>query len=157
MIVWTETTIYIAREEILIDTIPLHEIECINEMNEEVNTGNKNKSNIMNKKSPTMHDEDDDQAMKIRKARSKGRSVLLYLKTIQEGFNAGRSYYIKATINNSSDSISAKLNAAAYTAKQRVYRKSLYQKSQEAAKALHKSFLFQMCVASFILLVIYFA
>jgi hypothetical protein len=157
LIAWTDTILYVARGEQLIDTIPLHEIDTVKEMNEEVNSSstiNKksalNSSSFEEKASPTSFS--DPMGDEKKKTIFKGRSILLHIKTISDGFNAGRSYYLKAIVN-ASDSITVKISAAARAAKRTMYKKSLYQVSREMAKLLHQSFVYQTCGALLILMV----
>ena len=77
----------------------------------------------------------------------------LQLKTSISGFNAGRIYYIKAQSASTEADLLDNLLNSIREAKIRVERKSRFEKSQEAVRSVQESHLFQMTVASLILLV----
>ena len=120
----------------MVDTIPLHEILQIEEMLE----------------APETKEENKDLERELKKKGLKHQTI--QLKTISNGFNNGKVYYIKAVnVDESSRIIISNLTRAAEAARRRVERKSRFQKSKEAVRKVHSSFAFQSLIALLIIMV----
>ena len=120
----------------MVDTIPLHEIMNIEEMLED----------------PESKEGTKDAERDIKKKGHKHN--IIQLKTVPEGFNNGKVYYLKAVnVDEASRTIVLHLMSSARSARDRVERKSRFQKSKEAVRSVQSSFAFQSLVALLIMLV----
>ena len=150
---------YIARGEVLVDTVPLHEIISVEEMKDEVETArnphasNQLKAAVTEKNhgsSDTASSEKDPQKKNAAKS---SRQSILQVKTDLDGFNFGRIYYLKPGMGAPGASIVQHLLGAIGTARDIEERKSRFQKSQESVRRVQESLGFQIMVAVLIMLV----
>ena len=119
----------------MVDTIPLHEIMKIEEMEQDESEPLCKELDRESKKKSLKHS-------------------IIQLKTVPDGFNFGKVYYLKgAHVDTPSRVVVAQLWEAAKSAKDRVERKSRFRKSQEAVLRLQSSLAFQSFVAVLIILV----
>lgn len=77
------------------------------------------------------------------------------IETIEDGYNSGRSYHIRADSQNRCDAIVATVNAFSKKARNAAVKANRFQKSQEIVLRFHSNVLFQFIVTSLILLVSY--
>ena len=158
-IVWTREKLFIARGEILVDTIPLHEIVNVSEMNED-NVFSSSRASKITMSSQTLlpcesfENEKSDlrQSLEIKSRKPSARQ--LQLKTVANGFNGGRTYYIRTLCNSSSDNFLEELTQAIRIAQKHVNRQSWSIKCQETVRRLQESTPFQSCIVFFIITVI---
>ena len=155
---------YIARGDVLIDTIPLHEIMSVEEMNDDPESArnHNNPQGMISKSSSERHlvssesvsnrSQSTDKDPQKKNTKSSRQSVL-QVKTILDGYNFGRIYYLRQSIGSSSTHIVKQLLVAVRTAISVVERKSRFQKSQDMVKGFQDSFGFQVMVAILIMLV----
>jgi hypothetical protein len=161
-IIWTQDTMYIARGEILVDTIPLHEIISVEEMQDDPETSRNPQTNHLKTSAPeknpassdTLPNRNQSEKDLLRKNTSKSsRQSILQVKTALDGFNFGRIYYVKPDIGTSGSNIVQSLLGAISIAKDIAERKSRFQKSQEKVRKVQESLGFQIMVAILIMLV----
>jgi hypothetical protein len=81
------------------------------------------------------------------------RQCTIQLKTVPDGYNFGRIYYLKANLDTPDRLIITHLSDAATKAKGKAERKSKLQESQDMMRKINKSLAFQVIVAVLILLV----
>ncbi len=79
--------------------------------------------------------------------------MAIQITTIPDGFNFGKTYYLRAPCNNKKQEFVQKLSMAMHIAKLRAHRMSVFQKVQGAVKRVQESFAFQMTIAVFIIAV----
>jgi hypothetical protein len=75
------------------------------------------------------------------------------VQTIENGYNSGRTYYLKAPSEEAGDSLCEELTRNAKRAKDAADASTRFQKAQNAVLAFYDSTPFQMCVAFLILAV----
>jgi hypothetical protein len=164
-IICTHDTLYFVHGEFMVDSIPLHEILNINEMNEDPeqsrptpSSSTKSSTNISfartnstSESSIGLRNADECEA---KKTTLRGhRQSIIQLKTMPEGFNLGRTYYLKPKRDASDQKMIAHLLDARIRAKEIAESKSKIQKSQDVMRTVQESFVFQSVVAVLILLV----
>ncbi len=162
-VVRTQDTLYIARAETLVDTIPLNEIISVAEMNDESHSLQSLKGSSISLRSTSgisdrvlMEQLNAKETLdrESKKTATKGhRPNILQIKTAPDGFNFGRTYYLKTGIDILGQTIVADLLQATKLAKARSNRKSRFIKSQETVRYFQESLVFQIFVASLIMLV----
>jgi hypothetical protein len=81
------------------------------------------------------------------------RQCIIQLKTVPEGYNLGRIYYLKTNIDTPDRLIIKHLSEARTKAKGKAERKSKFQRSQDMMRTVQESLVFQIIVAVLILLV----
>ena len=143
----------------MVDTIPLHEIVNVSEMNEDNVFSSSRASKITmssHSLSPceSFENEKSDlrQSLEIKSRKPSARQ--LQLKTVANGFNGGRTYYIRTLCNSSSDNFLEELTQAIRIAQKHVNRQSWSIKCQETVRRLQESTPFQSCIVFFIITVI---
>jgi hypothetical protein len=156
-----------------VDSIPLCEIEAVMEMNDESIQNNKTSfSTSLNPIKPIhSHSKADlaeipDMCTKDEDHLSGGKKFLvqpqlsniLQIKTILDGYNSGKTYYL-STRNNSNPELDRQLIVSQLSAKVKISRrkaeaKSRFQKSQEKVQVVQGSLTFQIIMAVFIMVVI---
>ena len=161
-IVWTHDTLYFAHGEIMVDSIPLHEILSIEEMNDDPELPKTLQSQSMisfaassldrNNSGHGKHKNPSDCESK-KEALIGHRQCIIQLKTVPEGFNLGRIYYLKANLDTPDRLIITHLSEARTKAKTKQERKTRFQTSQDMVRTVQESFVFQVLVAVLILLV----
>ena len=153
----------------MVDSIPLHEILSINEMNEDPDLSRPTLHSSSTKSSTTISFDRIDSASEVsvafkkdknaceyeaKKATLKGRrESTIQLKTTPEGFNLGRTYYLKPNLDAPDQLVITKLSNAIIHAKVIAEKRSKIQKSMEMIRTIHESLIFQSIVAVLILLV----
>ena len=160
-IVWTDDTLYVSRGDVIVETIPLHEITSVDEMNEdsEVETLSHGSASIRQGSSMIMkalESDGSDKKSEVERLKAVGRGHLqsiLMLKTITDGFNFGRIYYLNPNTDISSRVLASQIWTAACAAKARVEQKSRFRKSQDFVMSFQQSTIFQMTMAALIMLV----
>ena len=97
-----------------------------------------------------------DKKSEVERLKAVGRGHLqsiLMLKTITDGFNFGRIYYLNPNTDISSRVLASQIWTAACAAKARVEQKSRFRKSQDFVMSFQQSTIFQMTMAALIMLV----
>ena len=151
---WTNDTLYVARGDTLVETIPLHEILSITEMKEDPDFRCATQPQKLSKGSSRVYTQEQSSTETDSTTNwTGGRENTLQLKTVPEGFNFGRIYYFNAGLERSGPVIVEKLSEAVRDARIRFERKSRYEKSQEAVRCVQESTIFQTLVAGLIMLV----
>jgi hypothetical protein len=161
-VLWTHDTLYFAHGEVMVDSIPLHEIMSIEEMNEDLELSQSLQSpsirpfisiSTLERKNSTLDQGKDKTADTEQKKLTGHRKCIIQLKTVPEGFNLGRIYYLKANVDTPDRLIITHLSEARIKAKGIAERKSKFQKSQDMMRKVQESLVFQIIVAMLILLV----
>ncbi len=187
-LVLTKEDLFLARNGALsiIDTIPLHEIDGVMEMNEETEQKTRSVSTAtdskMNRDSPSTHSPENcvgqgssaSRLLKRPDGSSRGptglsgssnrisylqaqSSSILQIKTTINGRNAGKTYYVSTRANSNPEqcrqSIVLQLNENIRIARRNAEAKSRFQRSQERVQHIQSSFIFQLVMALFIMLV----
>ena len=170
-LVWTKETLYISRPNNLeiTDTIPLEEIDEVLIMEEK-----SDKKTAMKWAAPTKpisvdfaesFNSPDRQEISPSHTNSKtvaflsqaGLSNVLHIKTAEQGINSGRTYYISTRSNPDAAECRIKiveqLTVLARVARRKAEAKSRFQRTQQNVRVLQSSFVFQMVMASLIVLV----
>ena len=160
---WTQDKMYIARGEILVDTIPLHEICSVEEMQDDPEAARNpqtnqfktsiSEKNIGSSETLTNRNQSAEKDQQKKTASKSSRQSILQIKTDMNGFNFGRIYYVKPDIGTSGSNIVQHLLGAISTAKDIAERKSRFQKSQDMVRKVQESLGFQIMVAILIMLV----
>ena len=164
MILWTDDTLYVAREDSIVENIPLHEVVASEEMNDdhmpEQTMMETNKSQTfkqdLNKVQESSLAGNMKNAIELpsRKNLTRGQvQTIIQLRTVSEGINFGRVYYFKPSIETPASEMITRLSDASREAQQRSDRKSRFEKSQEFARRLQQSTLFQIAMGVLIMLV----
>ncbi len=151
------------------DSIPLYEILSINEMNEDpdlsrpiIRSSNTKSSasisfdrtNSASEVSASVRKDKNTVEYEAKKFTLKGhRQSIIQLKTVPEGFNLGRTYYLKSNLDACDQPIITKLSDEIIKAKLVSERKSKMKRSREMMQTMYESFFFQSTVAVLILLV----
>ncbi len=90
----------------------------------------------------------------IKHVANSSRQSILQVKTILDGFNLGRVYYLKPSNGSATGAcIVRALSEAVSSAKRIAERKSRFEKSQDAVRGIQESLCFQITVAILIMLV----
>jgi hypothetical protein len=154
---------YVARGDVLVDTIPLHEIISVEEMKDDPDTARNTQTTLTTAMSTersvsfsetaSSRNMASDKDQQKKNASKSSRQSILQVKTALDGFNFGRIYYLKPSIRSSGANIVRHLLGAVSTAKAIVERKSRFQKSQEMVRGVQESLAFQIMVAILIILV----
>ena len=171
--VWTSNTLYIASGEALIDTVPLHEILAVTEMKDDTGMTSRTPNTILKSGresldlvrffNPSLKSDSSEVTqsrismegdMHKRKLSKVGhKTTTMQIKTIPDGFNLGKTYYIRPSTNGSNEFIISSLLSVVKSAKKRFHRRSMIAKSQDMMKAAQGSFPFQMLMALLIMTV----
>lgn len=165
--------IFIAIGDKMLDMIPMHEIHCIAEMNEE-SSSDLRRPPITDSRLRDLPQSEFSRVVStsintgvgslqksttIRNGERRGagvRFLAIQIRTIPDGFNSGRAYYLRASLNDSSkrtEDLVQRLSLASQAAKLRTRRKSLFLRSQDAVKVVQGSFTFQIMIAALIIAV----
>jgi hypothetical protein len=171
-IIWITDMIFIAIGDKMLDMIPMHEIHCIAEMNEESSSvlrrppitdsrlrdlSQSEFSRVGTSANTGVRSLQKSATMKHGERRGGGvRFLAIQIRTIPDGFNSGRAYYLRAPLNESSKTIEElvhRLSLASQAAKLRTRRKSLLLRSQDEVKIVQGSFAFQIIIAALIIAV----
>ena len=173
-IVWTRDYLYIARTgglEIL-DMIPLHEIAEVVEMDDEPEP-NSNKSPSTPLIKTDLGHEAFESKISVDRRKDKKQSSsnalhntflsqarlsnVLQIKTTLDGLNSGRTYYLSTrSLANAivcKQNIHKQLLSLVKTAKRKAEAKTRYQRSQDQVKAVQSSTMFQVTMATLIIVV----
>ena len=169
---WTSTAIQFCRagQSQLFDLIPMHEILSVVEMCDNLSSSpwsssceqdgrcsSKNRDSIS--KLRLQEDglpiekvsSDGEQTQKSIPRKFASRQVnTLQIKTIDDGYNSGRVYYLRAKTNGDCQEIIASLKRLASAARQRADVRSRFELIQSKIKLLYDSTTFQMLVAALI-------
>ena len=149
----------------MVDTIPLNEIISVSEMKDETVSlrSLKGSSSVLLRSASVISDRVLMDQLDIKEtlerksatAAKAHRPNILQIKTAPDGFNFGRTYYLKASIDvpGQGQVIVTDLSQAAKLAKARMDRKSRFLRSQEIVRYFQESLVFQIIVAFLILLV----
>jgi hypothetical protein len=163
-------------ESLLIDSIPLSEILNVAEMydthmkdliSHPITRASNLNTPEMGKKPNTNSDEDCVNLEAILHEHSKTRKFLannnkiniqglprtLQIQTIPDGYNSGRTYYLRAALSDEHAHILKTLKKTADTARKRAEVKSQFVKAQSAVRTIHDSMLFQTASGILILAV----
>ncbi len=149
------------------DTIPMHEIQTVSELNDDSTSGFRRPSalaegylreypsmDISKSCAPMQKNAQHLNAEGEKKCIVKGgRNMAMQITTIPDGFNFGKTYYLRAPCNNKNQKFVQKLSMAIHLAKIRAHRMSVFQKVQGAVKRIQESFAFQMTIAALIIAV----
>ena len=153
----------------MLDTIPMHEILSVTEMNDDPSSmsrasrrshASKNisllgsslrKDSSYSSQKSSMDKQqavrDTDHESNSKRLTAVGvKNVLLQIETIPNGFNFGKNYYLRVT----DQSIVTELATATKVAKMRMCRKSTLQKCQDDVRQIQESVIFQIIMALFI-------
>jgi hypothetical protein len=163
-IIWTQDTMYIARGDVLVDSIPLHEVMGVEEMTDEPDTSYHTPSTFFKvgayeKKCAlseilSMRSGSHGKDLLNKHTANSNRQSILQVKTILDGFNLGRIYYLKPSNGSATGAcIVRALSEAVSSAKRIAERKSRFEKSQDAVRGIQESLCFQITVAILIMLV----
>jgi hypothetical protein len=163
----------------MIDMIPLNEVVCVNEMSSndgddalrlqaavQVTPFGQSKRQILQALKDSSQKNFDlkreeindtvggDHIVKFSNIASQGRSRTgLQIKTIQDGFNSSRTYYLKASTEQRCFDMVATFTDLSDAAKRRAMSKSQFRKWQERLLSIQSSIQFQACMALLMLLV----
>lgn len=171
-IIWIPDMIFIAIGDKMLDMIPMHEIHCIAEMNEE-SSSDLRRPPITDSRLRDLPQSEFSRvstsintgvgslqkSSTIRNGERRGagvRFLAIQIRTIPDGFNSGRAYYLRASLNDSSkttEDLVQRLSFASQAAKLRTRRKSLFLRSQDAVKVVQGAFTFQIMIAALIIAV----
>ena len=170
---------YIACGETLVDTVPLHEILAVSEMNDDTALTSRLPSSASAKftlngpssefsracssaartgsserttKANLEHDANMSRGM-LRASGIGNKFSTVHIKTTLDGFNFGKTYYLRPASKCSVQLLVSELASAVKFAKERLHRKSIVAKSQDCVKRVHGSFAFQMLMALLIMTV----
>jgi hypothetical protein len=170
-IIWTRDTLYVARpdETTVIDALPLHAIDAVIEMTDDVEGTIKQLQSISRHKSVlaerraeserAIHEAIDtsigeDAAIFSRKA---SISSILQIKTGIDSVIAGRSYYLSTRNDHNPEqlrhAIVSSLWATVLIAKKKAQAMTRFQNSQEKVRSVQSSMFFQIAMAILIMMV----
>jgi hypothetical protein len=151
--------LYVAKPDCLVDTVPLHEILSIAEMSNEFdNTQTRKSWNMIRRTSSERNLDASDtsmastQELNIRGRKYSPKTVIL-IKTIPDGFNSGRVYYVRVALEQQERSLCDQLSTAVAAAKKLTFRKSWYHRSRDSLKSFYDSLSFQASMAVLIIAV----
>jgi hypothetical protein len=147
----------------MVDSIPLHEILSIEEMNDdpEFSKTTLQSQSMMSFAANPLDRKNSDQGKNKNPSDCESNKValighrqcIIQLKTVPEGFNLGRIYYLKANLDTPDRLIVTHLSEARIKAKSNQERKTKFQASQDVMRTVQESIAFQILVAVLILLV----
>jgi hypothetical protein len=166
-IVWTKDDLYISRHGtlVIVDSIPLSEIEDVMEMSDEsIQTNKLNNSTSLNR---SIHSKADLAEIPEPSIKDDGGkrflvhaqlSNILQIKTALDGHNSGKTYYL-STRHNANPELNRQIIVSQLSAKVKISRrkaeaKSRFQRSQEKVQRVQGSLTFQLVMAVFIVVVI---
>ena len=154
--VWTKEFVYFAREgqNISVDTIPLQEIVSVTAMKKKtqrrktmsfitLNGPTSSATDLMKDYSKSQRELDASTVRKIENDSSGSLDRLVQIKTVPEGFNSGRTYFLQANSEEQSHKLVERLQKNVNDAMQRAAVKSRFQTSQEKVKKIYCSLFFQ--------------
>ena len=138
--------LYIANGDKMVDTVPMHEIRDIVEMNADPSTIMKRPSVLSTnlrthrlnpsetagagggslQRSLAATERQKDIGTENESERYGRSNLAIQINTIPDGFNLGKTYYLRAILNASNRTMVPKLTVAATAAKARFLRKSLF-------------------------------
>jgi hypothetical protein len=141
-------------EEEILDQIPLHEISGASVMTDNENTEQEQMEaatvvGYIDQPLP-------DKAPTLKKSSTISTYRFLHafqIDTLEDGYNSGRSYHIRAESKERCDSIMATIRASATRARKAAMKASRFQKSQQMVLNFHKNVVFQSIITILILLV----
>jgi len=141
-------------EEEIKDHIPLHEISCVAAMADNENTEEEEleAATIVG----YMDKPPEEKTPVLKKSSTLTTYRFLHafqVDTIEDGYNSGRSYHIRAESKERCDSIMATISTASIKARKAAMKASRFQESQQMVLRFHTNPLFQFVITSLILLV----
>ena len=164
--VWTKDFIYFSREgqSIAVDTIPLNEIIGVTAMNKKMqrrktmslislNGGSTTEKELFKDSSKSQKDLDPSSVRKIQSDVNGSFDRLVQIKTMAEGFNSGRTYFLQAISDEQCYTIVQRLEKAVKDAVQRAAATSRFRASQATVKQFYCSMFFQGTIAFLIITV----
>jgi hypothetical protein len=170
-VVWTKDDLYISRPGtlVVVDCVPLREIEDVMEMSDDSVQTNKSSVSLVSVKSTVSKadfQEIPDTCTKVEDNSSGGKRFLvqaqqcniLQIKTALDGYNSGKTYYLSTRHNANPEQdrqiIVSQLSARVKISRRKAEAKSRFQKSQEKVQIVQGSLTFQLVMAAFIVVVI---
>jgi hypothetical protein len=132
-------------EEHVIDAIPLFEIDFICAAQNDEISGQDEFSNQPHKKS------EPDRKADPQKEKFKNS---FQIRTLVDGYNSGRAYYLKASSEQECADLISKLGTSARVAKKAKEAKTRFEKSQERVRIAYRSILCQGFTAAMIIAVL---
>jgi hypothetical protein len=134
-VVWSHDLVQFYRQKdgAVVDAIPLSEVELVQEMNDDalsVQTESERKSETSKKKYHTFQ-----------------------IKTVFDGYNSGRSYYLRTKPDAESSRIVPHLRDSSEAARKRAVVLSRFKQAQKAVRLFHDSIFFQIAVCLLIVTV----
>ena len=149
VIAWSEKNLLFCKsraEETILDSIPLHEIFSVLKMAaEDIDRPLDALAETARSPSGLRKSEVSDQVSPLPSDyyRDSQFDALFRIKTVPDGYNSGRTYFLRAQSDESCELIVSQLSKAATDAKQKLNVLSKFQKSQEIAKSIFFSAAFQ--------------
>jgi hypothetical protein len=151
--------LYVAKPDCLVDTVPLHEISSITEMSNDSESTQTRHSWHMIRRTATERnlDASDPNVPSTQETFTRGKKyshkTILLVKTIPDGFNSGKVFYVRAALEQQERSLCAQLSTSVAVAKKLALQKSWYQRSRDSLKSFYDSFPFQASMAVLIIAV----
>jgi hypothetical protein len=152
---------------VVVDSIPLSEIDDVMEMNDEPIQANKYSKKGSLRLTPSKTDyaeipdscnKDEETAGGGKKFLVQAQSNILQIKTAIDGYNSGKTYYLSTRHTANPDLnrqiIISQLDVKVKAARRKAEAKSRFQKTQEQVQAVQGSLSFQLTMAVFIMVVI---
>jgi hypothetical protein len=166
-ILWTKEILYFfrARENIPIDLIPLHEILSVSAMRDAAHKEHDHNSQehehtppdeIWTWRKMVIEKSNESDAGELADDMNPVLSqyeALLQVKTVQQGFNSGRTYYIHADSEHHREQVVQELTKASAKSLARKLAASRFRSSQRYVRAFYESARFQILVGVLILTV----
>jgi hypothetical protein len=152
MIAWSNRVVKFSRigEAVAIDSIPLHEIVLVSKMNhDDINMLD---SRSMDSRFPA-YIYPRSWIPHTNAVRASQFEVLLQIKTIPEGFNSGRTYYLKTSSDDNGNLIISKLETAIRHHRKKHEIHTRFEKSQKSVKKFISSTFFKSASCLLILAV----
>jgi hypothetical protein len=150
-VVWSRDLIQFARisdgNEEVVDAIPMSEIDMVMSMREG--------RSIRTKESSMHASTTSKQLTSVSSSRGDDNHHILQIKTTADGYNSGRTYYLRVIEDNPKlcDEIIGKLLLSSQAARKKQVALSQFKRIQCRARAIHDSFGFQSFVALLICVV----
>ncbi len=128
-------------EENVVDAIPLFEVDfiCPGQGAEDSSQEDHHKKSEIDKKA-------DPQRQKFRNS--------LQIRTLLDGYNSGRAYYLKASSEEECSELIKKLTSSAEAAKKAKEAKTRFEESQERVRVVYRSVICQSITATMIIAVL---
>jgi hypothetical protein len=147
-VVWTKYVIYLTSvsEYTVFDSIPLAEIASTQQVNEA------NRSEPLAPSAPSQHRQS---SIKSADSSQTRFQHALQLKTIPDGFNSGRTYYLQAASDEQCRAVCESISRLARRAREEAAATSRIRRAQAHVAAVYDSTPFQSAVALLIITVIF--